>query len=184
VALTRARQRVFIAHSIPPGLYQALASDPEHRGTCILSHLVTFGEYLQRGDQAAARGQLQVLKKVLRYPEQLITPTVFMEEVELALRPYFEPGCLQRNTKIAGVTLPLAIQYNGRMFVPLFDGVFAPTELPSYEWEQTIKQYFDRHGIRSIPVLSAQWWKSPRMEARRLATVILSEEESLEADLP
>jgi len=170
VVLTRARQRVFIAHSIPPGLYQELAADPAHRGTCILSHLVTFGEYIQRGDQVAARSQLQVLKKLLQYPERLITPTVFMEEVEAALQSYFEPSCLLRNTKVAGITLPLAIQYNGRLFVPLFDGVFAPTELPSYEWELKIKRYFDQHAIQYLPVMSAQWWKSPRMEARRFAT--------------
>lgn len=180
VALTRATQRVFIAHSIPPGLYSVLAADKNFLGTCILSHLVTFGDLVQRGERVTAQLQLDKMKALLNYPDRLFHPTVFMEEVELALLPFFEPGSIRRNVQIGGVTVPLLIQTDERKAVPLFDGVFAPTATPSYEWEEKIKQFFARHGVEVFPILSAQWWKGPRQEARRVAANLLKSLEQAE----
>lgn len=79
VDLTRATQRIYIAHSIPPGLYAVLSADRKFLGTCILSHLVTFGELVQRGDHAAAREQLDKMKTLLHYPDEPFTATLFQE---------------------------------------------------------------------------------------------------------
>ncbi|MEZ4892237.1 MAG: hypothetical protein R2778_04390 [Saprospiraceae bacterium] len=56
--LTRATQKFYVAHSIPEGLHSVLASDKNFLGTCILSHLVTFADNLQRGERDAAEEQL------------------------------------------------------------------------------------------------------------------------------
>jgi hypothetical protein len=173
VMLTRASQKVFIAHSIPPGLYSVLAADRTHRGTSILSHLVTFGELVQNGEHTAAREQINKMKHLLGYQDQLVEPTVFMQEVESALRPFFEPGSIQRNARIAGVIVPISIKTEEKTVIPLFDGVFTNTETPSYEWEDKVKQYFARHNVEVISVLSAQWWKAPKQEARRFAARVL-----------
>ena len=175
VVLTRASQKLFIAHSIPPGLYSVLAADKNFLGTCILSHLVTFGDLVQRSDMQAAQTQLNKMKTLLDYSDTLFSPSVFMEEVELMLLPFFDPGTIRRNIKIAGITVPLVIKTDEKVVIPLFDGVFAKTETPSYEWEEKLRQYFDRHHVQYIPVFSAQWWKSPRQEARRLAAKVMEE---------
>jgi hypothetical protein len=36
-----------------------------------------------------------------------------------------------------------------------------------------MKNYFRRNKIEAVPALSAQWWKSPKQEARRLAGRLL-----------
>ncbi|MCW5924294.1 MAG: PhoH family protein [Saprospiraceae bacterium] len=176
IVLTRATQKLFIAHSIPLGLYAVLAADKNFLGTCILSHLVTFADYLQQGDSGAAEEQLQKMKVLLNYAESYYPFSVFMEEVEMALRPYFESSQMRRNVQAAGMRVPLFLQAKNdkeQSSVLLFDGVLAPSAMPSYEWEEKIRNYFRRNKIEAVPVLSAQWWKSPRQEARRLASRLL-----------
>ncbi len=176
VVLTRATQKMFIAHSIPAGLYSVLAADKNFLGTCILSHLVTFADYLQRGESAAAEEQLQKMKGLLNYSESYYPFSTFMEEIEIALRPYFEVSQMQRNAMAAGVRVPLYLKGKNEKehdCVLLFDGVLAKSPMPSYEWEEKMKHFFHRNKIEAVPTLSVQWWKSPKQEARKLASRLL-----------
>ncbi len=179
VVLTRATQKFYVAHSIPEGLHSVLASDKNFLGTCILSHLVTFADYLQRGERDAAEEQLNKLKSTLNYVDSYFESTVFSEEVEIALRPYFEQSQMRKSVLAAGVRVPLFIKglnEGERNSVLAFDGVLAKTTLPSYEWEEKLRQYFSKEGISYVPVLSAHWWRSPKQEARKLASRLLKEE--------
>lgn len=177
VALTRATQQIFIAHSIPPGLYAVLSADRKFLGTCILSHLVTFAEHVQRGDRTAAQEQLEKMKTLLGYPDEVFSATLFQEEVEIALRPYFEPRQLRRNATVAGVAVPLAVQYgDGQASILLFDGVLTPSPVPSYEWEEKVQQYLTKNGIGFVSTLAVQWWRSPKQEARKLASRLIRRE--------
>jgi hypothetical protein len=179
VVLTRATQKFYVAHSIPEGLHSVLASDKNFLGTCILSHLVTFADYLQRGEREAAEEQLNKMKSLLDYVDSYFEPTVFSEEVELALRPYFEQSQMRKSALAAGVRVPLFIQgmnEGERSSVLAFDGVLAKTTLPSYEWEEKLSNYFRKEGIAYVPALSAYWWRSPKQEARKLASRLLKGE--------
>lgn len=176
VVLTRATQKFYIAHSIPEGLHSVLAADKNFIGTCILSHVVTFADFLQRGEREAAEEQLNKMKTLLNYVDSYFEPTVFGEEVELALRPYFEQSQMKRSAMAAGVRVPLYIQAKGsgeQNSVLAFDGVLAQTALPSYEWEEKLANYFRQQGISFVPVLAASWWRSPKQEARKLASKLL-----------
>jgi hypothetical protein len=180
VVLTRATQKFYVAHSIPEGLHSVLAADKSFLGTCILSHLVTFADYLQRGERDAAEEQLNKMKSLLHYVDSYFEPTVFSEEVELALRPYFEQTQMRKSVLAAGVRVPLFIQgmtEGERSSVLAFDGVLAKTALPSYEWEDKLRHYFRKEGIVFVPALSAHWWRSPKQEARKLASRLLKGEE-------
>ena len=180
LALTRATQKMFIAHSIPEGLHSVLAADKNFIGTCVLSHLVTFAAQIQRGDMAAAEEQLARMSELLDYSVSDYPATTFMEEVEIALRPYFDTTQIRRNELAARIRVPMHVQGKSAdepSSVLLFDGVLAPTALPSYEWEEKMRQYFAKHHIQYVPALSVQWWKSPKQEARRLASRLLKKEE-------
>ena len=180
VVLTRATQKLFIAHSIPPGLHSVLAADRNFLGTCILSHLVTFAEHLQRGEGELAEEQLQKMKGLLNYTESYYPFSTFMEEVEFALRPYFEASQLKRNALAAGVRVPLFLEAKNEKeasSVLFFDGVLAKSAMPSYEWEEKMKRFFHQSKIEVVPTLSVQWWKSPKQEARKLASRLLRGEE-------
>ncbi len=180
VVLTRATKKMFIAHSIPEGLFLVLAADKNFIGTCVLSHLVTFAETLQRGDQTAAEEQLTKMGEFLDYSSYYYPTTNFMEEVEIALRPYFDTTQIRRNELAAGMRVPTHVQGQSAdeaSSVLLFDGVLAPTAYPSYEWEEKMRLYFAKHHIQYVPALSVQWWKSPKQEARRLASRLLRKDE-------
>ena len=182
VALTRATQKVFIAHSIPPGLHNVLAADKRHLGTCVLSHLVTYADAVQRGDTFAAEEQLTNMRALLQSQEQHYPFTTFMEEVEIALRPYFDTLQIRRNAYAAGMHVPLFLSgrdKNEPNNVLLFDGVLAPSNLPSYEWEEKVRQYFQKQGLGAVPTYSAHWWRSPKQEARKLAGRLLRKEEGV-----
>ncbi|MBL7796196.1 MAG: PhoH family protein [Saprospiraceae bacterium] len=173
VALTRATQRIYIAHSIPPGLHSVLASNKSFIGTCVLSHLVTFGELMQQGDHEAAEEQLEHMRKLLEYPEASFSTSMFMQEVEYALQPYFVSGQLRRNAKVEGIIVPTVVHSGEHSSLLLYDGVFSPSRVASYEWEDKIKRYFAKRQVECVPALSVQWWKSPRQEARKLAARLL-----------
>ncbi|MBK9338573.1 MAG: hypothetical protein IPM98_19410 [Lewinellaceae bacterium] len=173
VALTRATQRIYIAHSIPPGLHTVLAANKNFIGTCVLSHLVTFGELMQQGDRTAAEEQLEHMRALLEYPEASYSTSEFMQEVEYALQPYFLTGQLHRNALVEGVVVPTLVHGGEHRSLLLYDGVLAPSALPSYEWEEKVQRYFAKRTVESVPTLSVQWWKSPRQEARKLAARLL-----------
>ena len=173
MALTRATQKIYIAHSIPPGLHTVLAANKSFIGTCVLSHLVTFGDLIQRGEYQAAEEQLLNMKKLLDYPDASYSSSLFMQEVEFALQPYFEQGQLSRNAEVEGVVVPMLIRSGNHRSVLLYDGVLALNPLPSYEWETKVKRYFQKLQVDTMPTLSVQWWKSPRQEARKLAARLL-----------
>ncbi len=177
VALTRATQKIYIAHSIPPGLHSVLAANKSFIGTCVLSHLVSFGELIQNGDKSGADEQLATMKSLLDYPETQFTTTTFMEEVEYAMQPYFEPGQLQRNALVEGVMVPTVVQRDDSRSILLYDGVLAKSRQPSYEWEKKVQRYFAKRNVNSVPILSVQWWKSPRQEARKLAARMLRQDQ-------
>lgn len=179
VALTRASQKMFIAHSIPEGLHSVLAADKNFLGTCVLSLLVTFADHIQRGNEVAAEEQLQKMKALLGYEDSQYPVTMLMEEVELALRPYFDSSQMRTNAMAAGMRVPMLLEgktADEHSSVLLFDGVLAPTAVPSYEWEEKLRNYFQRNKIEYVPTLSAHWWKSPKQEARRLASRLLRKE--------
>lgn len=172
VALTRTSNQMFIAHSIPPGLHTVLASDRNFIGTCVLSHLVTYADHLQKGDDDAARQQLEQMHMLMAGPAPVFPESEFMEEVCMALQPYYEEHQLQRNARVAGMMAPLAIQTT-HLNVLLEDGVVAKSALPSYEWEDRLAQYLLRHNVDPVPAYAVSWWKSPRQAARRLAGKLL-----------
>jgi hypothetical protein len=179
IALTRASQKIYIAHSIPAGLYAVLAADKSFFGTCILSHLVTFADLIQRGEPDAAEDQLQKMKELLGFKDTFYPVSQFMEEVEIALRSYFERSQMQFSGFAAGMRVPLYVDGKTKeepSSILLFDGVLSQTAVPSYEWEAFLKNYFNRNNIEYVPVLSANWWKSPKQEARRLTSRMLRRE--------
>ncbi len=181
VLLTRATQKMFIAHSIPSGLYSVLAADKNHLGTCVLSLLVSFAEHLEKGEQEAAEEQLLHMRALLNYPDHNYPVSTLMEEVAIALRPYFDSSQLRFNTMAAGMRVPLLLEaktaeeHNSVLF---FDGVLTHADQPSYEWEEKVRNFFKRNNIEPVPTLAANWWKSPKQEARKLASRLLKRGEA------
>lgn len=171
VLLTRATRRLFIAHSIPQGLHEVLASNRNLLGACILSHLVTFAQHLQSADPESVERQLTEMKTLLNYSETHYPPSLFSSEIELLIKPYFAPGAIQRNAILRGLRTPFSIAdpATGRHCVILVDGVLISSPVASYEWELKIRDFLNRNQLSYYSALSAEWWKNPSQEARRMA---------------
>lgn len=68
------------------------------------------------------------------------------------------------------------MNHDGHASVLLFDGVLTPSPIPSYEWEEKVQQYFSKNGEGYVPTLAVQWWRSPKQEARKLASRLIRQE--------
>lgn len=179
VLLTRATQKLFLAHSLPEKMHVSVTNGNNTAGTSILSHLVRYATFLQESDEAGAQSELQSMRELFNFKEFYYSSSLFMDEVEIALRPYFDTSQIRRNTLAAGMRVPVMIQGQGSQdsnCVLLFDGVLTPSAVPSYEWEAKLRNFFQRNKIDYVPTLSIYWWKSPRQEARRLASRLLRRE--------
>jgi hypothetical protein len=177
VLLTRASQKMFIAHSIP----RNLSISKENRGTAILHYLVEYADFLQKVEPIEAEKSLEELAEMLEYQPDVAPPSLFLEEVETALLPYFEPSQIRRNADLVGVGVPLLIRSKtdkSHDDVLLFDGLMARSGAPAFLFERKLKNYFTKFDIELIPTWSVNWWKNPRQEARRLAGKIIRKEEN------
>ncbi len=175
VLLTRATQRIYVAHSIP----QDLAVSKEKKGAAILLHLVRFADFLQKTEPIEAEKQIESLAATLEYQPDVAPPSLFMEEVKLALQPYFDPGQIRENTDIVGVGVPLLVRSgSGNLTddVLLFDGLIARTGAPAFMFERKLRNYLIKFNVDLHPTWSVNWWKNPKQEARRLAGKIIGRE--------
>lgn len=178
VLMTRATQKMFIAHSIPPDLLIS----KERRGAAILWNMVRFADFLQKIEPIEAEKQLESLAELLEYEPDVAPPSLFLDEVQTALLPYFDAGRIRQNTEIVGVGVPLLIRSNsGKQHddVLLFDGLLARTGAPAFLFERKLKNYLSKFEIELIPTWSVNWWKNPKQEARRLAGKIIRRENPL-----
>ena len=180
VALTRATQRLFMAHSIPPGLHTVLAADRSHLGTCILSHLASFAEQMQIGDIQAADIQLNKMKDLLQYKDYKYELSPFVKEILSELEPICDENEIRKHEDVLGLQTPVYIKPNDTErsnSILLFDGTHSFNEQPSFEWEVKVRHFLANNNITPVPVLAAQWWRSPKQELRKLTNAIMKREE-------
>jgi hypothetical protein len=113
------------------------------------------------------------MSHLLGYSEAAYATTLFQQEVEIALQPYFLPAQLKRHAEVEGVIVPLVADTGQTRRLLLYEGILSHSEVPSYEWEERARRYFARRGVEVVPTFSAQWWKSPRHQARKVAAQLL-----------
>ena len=173
IALTRATKSIYIAHSFTEEMLSRKSAATSGEGIAKLCYLINFAHSIQDGNNELSEKILEQMKKETKYSAGTYPVNTFMEEVEIALQPYFEAGRIVRNGIVAGIRVPmmiLPIEDSGdSVYVLLFDNVLNASEMPSYRWETLLRNYFSKHEVAFVPTLSSQWWRNPRHEAKKLA---------------
>lgn len=123
-----------------------------HLGTCVLSHLVTYADAcLNAATPLPPKNNLTVHGRPAPVPREQHYPfTTFMEEVEIALRPYFDTLQIRRNAYAAGMHAPLfliagATKTSLTMCCFLMGCSPRPTSPPTNGRGQA-RQYFQKEG--------------------------------------
>jgi len=173
---SRASQKLFFAHSLPEKLLAEAKNDTEQPGLFLLANMLAFAKASQKEEPTAAETALQRLAIFDAKEESESSYALFMQEVAQALQPYFESSRLHQNVQIANHNLPLVVQstYENSSAIALQpDGFLSNTERTSYKWEYQRQEFLKENSYDYQPVWSVTWWKNPRREARKLASVIL-----------
>lgn len=177
--MSRALKEVFLLNSIPEEILEQLSEEKEQPG---LFKLANYYAYAQAIEQSNPEIQEKVISKFT--VEQPPVESVFLDEVMLSLKPYLQPGRLRRNSRQVPYNFPLLVDPIHEKEPPLSilpDGFFADTYATDFYWEYKQKERLEEHGYLYYPVWSANWWKNPRRESRKLASAIIKlDEEHLE----
>lgn len=174
--MSRPLQALFIVNSIPKADLENWTKTPEHIGYFLFGNYLIYNAFLQAGN---ASGQQEVISRLKNwlYPDAAQSAdTVFVEEMAIALQPYFGEQRIKTNVQHAQLNIPLLIesanaQQKSVALIP--DGFFANTSATDYVWEDEQRDVLTQQGFIYQPIWSVQWWKNPRQEARKLAGVII-----------
>jgi hypothetical protein len=157
----RATQKLFIA----PPFRQVFTQ--YWQPTEVSRHLHSFTRHRRPHSAAAAPAaeeQLQKMKQLLNF-SVIFQFSTFMEEVEMALRPYSKPARYAATHRPRRTCAVLASQKRQEHSNVLFS-TGAGKIRNAYEWEENEK-LFPPNKIEAVPVLSAQWWKPKQADGWR-----------------
>ena len=180
--MSRAEKKILIVNSIPPDQLYKMAGRVEDKATWLLGAYFLAAWAASLGNWSA----LGRLKEQLPgwalpsapYPQ----PIDFFEEVEQHLRPYVGPGRFQWNPSPESAIAPLRVQAVNSWEVSHYiapEGFLAHTPSTDYGWEYEQQKRLEALGYRPLPAWSAEWWRNPGREAKRLASLIIRQEQQL-----
>ncbi len=172
-----------VVSSLPATAIEEFSQQKEPCGTFFLAN---YFKYIKAGEQSDHQKQEEVYARVLpalrdEKHANLASPT-FLEEVIEGLRPYIAEERMTLNEMETHLRLPLKIApstESGMTTVIIPDGFFANRPATDHLWEfQQLERYRDQN-YRLWPVWSVNWWKNAQAEARKVAGILLENEESL-----
>lgn len=148
---------------------------PQNNPAGIFRTLMAYSQSIIVGDQQKCEAILAAIPLAdLQLPKD--EKKYFVDEIQEALQPYFEPGSIERDKQIGAFKIPLyihPIHENEKAFAILADGFFNDTHTGAFLWEHQLSQQISDLGITCFTVWSERWWKQPKQEARKLASLIL-----------
>lgn len=173
--MSTAGKRVHIVNSIPTAVLKGLAAHPEERETFLLATYFLYIKAAAEQDRDTADGIVESLPDWLHFRSPFRQPLPFLEEAGQRLQPYLGPGRIQLGNGPA----PLKIQPSAPGQQPLFiapDGFLAQAPATDYQWEYTQMNALGELGYRPVSAWSAEWWRNPGLEAKRVASLIIRQE--------
>jgi hypothetical protein len=161
-----------VIHSFNRTQLQSLGEAKVGTGSFLLGAYLQYLSGTTHWDELPATWQQSLLGIIPERPAS----SVFIEELLFYLQQYFSLEEVKINQKFGEVTIPLSFQVAGHpeRLVLIPDG-FLINQLPhtSFEWEweilQAILKEYDHYQI----VWTANWWRNPEAEARKLAGQLL-----------
>ncbi|MCB9293743.1 MAG: hypothetical protein H6559_11570 [Lewinellaceae bacterium] len=174
--MSTAERRVHIVNSIPYALLEQLSADPEPRERFLIASYFRLIKAASDQDRETAAEILDNLPDWIRFRSPFREPWPFFEEVARRLQPYLAPGRVQ----LDGSPAPLRINAAAPGQLPLFiapDGFLSQAPATDYYWEYEQAAALEATGCRPLPAWSADWWRNPALEAKRMASQIIRQEQ-------
>lgn len=173
--MSRALKEIFLLNSIPEDQLEEFVQDKNKLGFYKLAHYYAYAKAIE---QANPEAQKEVTEQFKIEREE--TTSVFLDEVALSLKPYLQPGRVQRNSLSVPFNFPLLVDPIHEKEPPLAvrpDGFFANTYATDFSWEYQQKKRLEKSGYIHYPIWSVNWWKNSRKESRKLASAIIKVDE-------
>ena len=167
---------VFILNSIPKVDLSRRLNLSEKTGWSAWAHYCAYAEAFQASDMEAQQAIIDGYRNSHRAEIYPYPDSVFAAEVALELTPYLGAERIRVNVREAHRFFPVLIQAarpgepNICILPDCFHAQSPATDL-LWEYEQT--RSLAQQGYRFLPVWSVKWWKNPKLEARKVASLIL-----------
>ncbi len=174
--MSRPLQTLFIANSIPESHLKEWLKNPEAAGHFLLAHYLYYNQHSKK---VGANGQEEIFQELdnwLTTSHLNESENVFAQEVAIALEPYLGASRVKTDVKRGELHLPLLVEGTEAEQPVLAlqpDGFFADSAATDYAWEEAQREALITQAFVYQPIWSAYWWKNPRQEARKLASLII-----------
>lgn len=170
-----ALEELFIVNSIPEELLTDFMANEKEEGTFLLAAYFNYVKAIQGKNTKTQKKILRILQKYTDAGD-LKSPSLFLNEVKNALKPYIEASRILQNVQIGQFFFPLIIQgkKTGQdSIIVQADGFFAHSASTDPSWEYERQNALRKAGYRTHSIWSTKWWRNPEQEARLLASVII-----------
>lgn len=174
--MSRPLQTLFIANSIPETHLKAWLKNSETAGHFLLAHYLYYNQHSKKAGANGQEETFQQLKNWLEATHPNESENVFAQEIAIALEPYLGASRVETDVKRGQLHLPLLVEGTETeqpvlAFQP--DGFFADSTATDYAWEADQREALLAQSFVYQPIWSVYWWKNPRQEARKLASLII-----------
>lgn len=182
--INKVPKQIYLVHSIPDKYMDRFLQKEQDNGSFLLAAYIKFGEAIANNDTDL---QNELLPHFIDQEGKEPIPSIFNQEVVNALLPYIEKNRLIQDVQMDKIRLPIIIKPNHDLGEPIIihpDGFFANTHYTSFLWEFQQRMMIKNLGFQYHPVWSLKWWKNPKQEARKLASIIIKKDGQLNTILP
>jgi len=167
---------LFIINSIPRVDLSQRLSLVERTGWSVWSHYCAYAEAFALADSETQEQVINSYRRANQIDRYTNRDSIFAAQVAQELLPYIGAERIQVNVREAHRFFPVLVQ-PARAGEPkiciLPDGFHAQSPTTDLLWEHEQSKYLSVQGYRFLPVWSVKWWKNPKVEARKVASLIL-----------
>lgn len=176
-----AEKRVHVVNSIPLTVLDELSAAPHAREGFLLASYFKYLKAASEQDRETATRIVEGLPGWMHFRSPYGQPRPFLEEVARHLQPYLGPGRVQLGEGPAPLKIQAAGPQQQSMYVAP-DGFLAQGPATDYRWEYEQAVALEARGYRPVRAWSADWWRNPELEAKRMASLIIRQERQLQEE--
>ena len=176
--LTSTRKNIQVVSSIPHSFIERNKLTKEKIGWYLLANFLEYARQISLENSSGLSSILHRLQDV-QVPDLQAEKRPLFEVITTYLSFYFEDDRIQRNKLIFQHSHPLFIESKVDRclgYIIKVDNYLASTKVFSYTWQVHWEQLLTQKGYKFITTWSDNWWQNPTEEARKLASIIISQE--------
>ena len=178
--MSRAHKGIFFLNSIPRSVLEESLQEKSWNGTYLYAMYVEYLNAIQHENVPGLNSILETLSAEKPSTEMVYpVPTVFIDQVESSLVPYLGKGRTRIHQFPELDESPIEISSStpiGRSYWIDMDVFLGQTPYTDHRWEYAHIKVLEKNEDLQFYCNSANWWRNPGQEARKLASLIIKEE--------